>query len=296
VKRPGGGANSGGGVPILLAFLLALALAVPASAQTFDQQEGDTERIEELERSRREEMNRRLVGATQAAMRLPGAVVPAAYRIGAGDLLQLTLWGGVTRTIPIEVTPEGSVLLPTAGPMMVDGKTLRDVREQILKRLRPEFRGVNIDVQLVRPRQFLVYVTGQVEVPGTAAANGASRVGDLVMNTEPLEDASLRNIEVVHRDGTREVADLELFLRTASQSLNPWLRDGDVINVPPATRCTSSVRWLAPHGSNSALTTVCVPCWRWRVASCPRPTPRARCSCAGWITRAPSRCGSRCPT
>ena len=38
-----------------------------------------------------------------------------------------------------------------------------------------------------------------------------------------------------HTDGTREFCDLDLFLQTGDASLNPWLRDGDVIQVPTAT-------------------------------------------------------------
>ena len=77
-------------------------------------------------------MRRRLSGATTEAVKLPGAVDPASYRVGAGDQLQLTLWGGVSRTIPMEVTPEGTVLLPTTGPLHVEGRLLSDVRKDVL--------------------------------------------------------------------------------------------------------------------------------------------------------------------
>ncbi len=221
-----------------LAAVLLAGFAATATAQMMDldRPAGESPSLEETEKLRRDEMRRRLGGSTTEAMRLPGAIDPAGYRVGAGDLLQLTLWGGVSRTIPMEVNPEGTVQLPTTGPMHVEGKLLGEVRKEILARLRPEFRGVNMDLQLVRPRRFVAYMTGQVRFPGTVDANGASRAGDLVLAAEPLADASLRNIELIHRDGSREIADLDLFLRTASQSLNPWLRDGDVIHVPTRTR------------------------------------------------------------
>ncbi|MEK7330794.1 MAG: SLBB domain-containing protein, partial [Candidatus Eisenbacteria bacterium] len=44
-----------------------------------------------------------------------------------------------------------------------------------------------------------------------------------------------RRIEIKHTDGSHEFADLDLFLRTGNALLNPWLRDGDIINVPVAT-------------------------------------------------------------
>jgi len=181
---------------------------------------------------RREELRRTL--AASPRLQLPGSIDPETYRVGPGDQLQLSISGGISRLITLEVGPEGTVLLPTSGTLDVNGLTLREARNRILARLKPDFRGVMLDVRLLRPRTFLVYVTGQVKNPGSYEATGTSRVGDLILQSEPLERASLRQIEVVHRDGTRDRADLELFLRTSSQSLNPWVRDGDVLHVPTA--------------------------------------------------------------
>ena len=181
----------------------------------------------------REEPRRAVEAAGQ--LQLPGAVDPELYRLGPGDVLQLSVWGGITRNLTFEVGPEGTVLLPTSGTLNVDGLTLREARSQIMIRMRPEFRGVSLDVRLLRPRRFLAYVTGEVKNPGSFDANGMSRVGEVVLMASPLKNASLRQIDVFHRDGSRERADLDLFLRTSSQALNPWVRDGDVVHVPIAT-------------------------------------------------------------
>ena len=178
---------------------------------------------------------RTLQPANPQILQLPGAVDPDVYRVGPGDLLQATIWGGISRNFTLEISPEGTVLLPTSGTLKIDGMTLREARTQILNRLRPEFRSLNFDVRLLRPRRFLVYVTGEVKHAGPYDANGTSRVSEMVLVAEPLDNASLRQIDVVHRDGVHEVADLDLFLRTSSQALNPWLRDGDVVHVPIST-------------------------------------------------------------
>jgi protein involved in polysaccharide export with SLBB domain len=182
----------------------------------------------------REALKRSLQANSQLI--LPGAVDPDTYRLGPGDELQVSIRGGLARNLTLAVGPEGTVLLPTSGTLMVNGLTLRQARAEIMTRLKPEFHGVNIDVRLLQPRRFMVYLSGQVKSPGPIDASGTSRVGDLVLLADPMPDASLRQIDVMHRDGTREKADLELFLRTASQELNPWLHDGDVVNVPLATR------------------------------------------------------------
>ncbi len=170
------------------------------------------------------------------ATELAGPVDPAAYRVGPGDLLLLTLRGQVSRNIPLEVGPEGSVLLPDEGLVSVAGRTLAEVRADLLQRTHRRYRSIDADVRLARPRTFRVYLTGQVRSPGPSAANGSYRVGDVLTSGMMLDGASQRSIEVLHSDGSRDYCDLELFLQTGSNTFNPWLRDGDVVQVPTATR------------------------------------------------------------
>ena len=169
------------------------------------------------------------------AAAISGPVDPNIYRVGPGDLLQLQIWGRTSRNWLLQVGPEGYLLIPGAGTTLVSGRTLSDVRSEAVRKLQAQFRGVGIDMRLSRPRTFNVYMTGQVRAAGPVVASGAQRVGDVVTVGSLLPDGSVRRIEVRHTDGTVENADLDLFLRTGNSSLNPWLRDGDVIYVPVAT-------------------------------------------------------------
>lgn len=174
--------------------------------------------------------------ATPSAKHLAGPVDPATYRLGPGDVLTLHARGPVSRDVPLEVGPEGSIMVPDDGVVFVAGRTLSDVRDDVLRRVRRVYRNVELQLRLTRPRTFRIYMTGQVETPGPALANGSFRVADVLLPGMLLPNASRRNIEVIHADGTREPADLELFLQTGSATFNPWVNDGDVIQVPTTTR------------------------------------------------------------
>jgi protein involved in polysaccharide export with SLBB domain len=168
-------------------------------------------------------------------MSLSGPVDPDVYLLGPGDVLLLTLWGRVSRSVPIEVGPEGSALIPGSAPLRVSGRTLSEVRADILRQMSLQYRGVSMDLRLARPRTFRIYLTGQVHRPGPVEASGALRVGDVLTGALLLDGASHRRIEVLRADGTRVFCDLELFLQTGGAEMNPWLRDGDIIQVPTAT-------------------------------------------------------------
>jgi protein involved in polysaccharide export with SLBB domain len=174
-------------------------------------------------------------GAFRGVGALAGPIDPATYRIGPGDVLQLVLSGEVSRSIPLEVDPEGMVLVPGTGNLRVEGRTLADVRADLLRRMRDQFHHVSIDVRLSTLRAFRVQLTGEVREPGMQVVTGGMRVGDLVRPAALLESASQRRIEVRRRDGRVETADLALLLRAGDGSHDPLLQDGDVVHVPVAS-------------------------------------------------------------
>jgi protein involved in polysaccharide export with SLBB domain len=229
---------------LMLAFLSLLAFA-PAGAQSFQDDTNELPVDKKEEALRREKLTD-LTERTKVV--LPGAVDPDTYRVGPNDVFQLTIYGGISRTEFFEVGPEGTVLLPSVGSVKVDGLTLKVARNEILSKLRPEFRGLSLELRLARPRTFRVYVTGQVGAPGSFDASGAMRVSDIVAAARPGDNAGLRNIEVVHRDQTRELADLDRFNRSGDQTLNPFLRDGDVVQVPVASTTVSAQGALSRPG------------------------------------------------
>jgi protein involved in polysaccharide export with SLBB domain len=118
----------------------------------------------------------------------------------------------------------------------VAGRSLAEARKMILERVRRSLRTVDVDVQLSRLRVFRVYVTGAVRLPGPTQATGVSRVVDLLPDSLLFESSSTRNIEIRRADSTRVVVDMRGFQLTGEGTADPWLREGDIIHVPVATR------------------------------------------------------------
>ena len=179
-------------------------------------------------------------------------VAPDLYVVGPGDLFQLTLSGRVSRTEIVPVGPEGGLLIPGAGLFQVGGLSLTEARRTVVSRLETELRGVRIHLQLARVRLMRVYLTGDVKDPGPTQVAATSRLSEVLPAAALLEGASKRNVELRRRDGTRVIGDLELFNRTGSQALNPFLQDGDIIHVPSAVRFIE-VRGAVPRDGQFEL-------------------------------------------
>lgn len=166
------------------------------------------------------------------ALHLSGPIDPQQYRLGPGDQLLLLFSGRVSRASLLEVDPQGGLTAPGLPVVPAAGRTLADVRRDVLKRLEEQIRGVVVDLRLARPRTFQVYLAGQVKNPGPVPVQGGSRVADVLVSDALLPKASHRRIEVVGRDGSRRNADLVRFYGAGDGAFNPLLADGDILFVP----------------------------------------------------------------
>lgn len=207
-------------VGALLAIMLA---AVPAAADTLGARWAGTGRESSS-----------LPGPGPSAQ--AGPADPEQYRVGPGDALTLWMWGPIARTTTLEVGPDGLVFVPDLGALRVAGLTLSETRRVLGDRVTTRYRGVEVAVQLQRVRSFIVYLGGLVRHPGPVVTTGLSRLPDVLPDTLLEPNASRRNILVRHLDGTETVCDLGRFFSIGGLDLLPLLRDGDVVEVPPATR------------------------------------------------------------
>src|SRR5713101_6281813 len=96
-------------------------------------------------------------GSQSIPMDLP---VGPEYVVGPGDALSVDLWGGVSQRLYRTVDREGRVSLPEVGPILVSGKSLAAVQQNLQQILRTQFRDVSADVSLARLRTIRVYEVG----------------------------------------------------------------------------------------------------------------------------------------
>ena len=183
-----------------------------------------------------------------AALLQTGAIDPETYILGPGDLLGLEVLGAFSLSAEDRVAADGSVTFPQLGTFHVAGQTLAVAREQVLRQGRQLVRDGRMELVLRATRSFKVYIVGAVANPGAMEACPVTLVVVAVQLAGGIGDSSdVRNIEILHTDGTREAADLVPFLLAGADSGNMTLRDGDVIRVPFRTsRLTLEGAFLFP--------------------------------------------------
>jgi polysaccharide export outer membrane protein len=160
-------------------------------------------------------------------------IEPEKYVVGPGDKLILTLWGEISESYPLEITPEGKVLVPHIGEISLGQITLAQAQNKIVHTVGKQYRNADISVSLSKVRKFRVFVVGAVNVPGTYTATAVDRVSMLIDQAGGFTPvASGRNVEVKRRDSAAVAADLLRFTLVGDLDDNPYVRDGDVVTVP----------------------------------------------------------------
>jgi polysaccharide biosynthesis/export protein len=156
------------------------------------------------------------------------------YVVGPGDGLSIDLWGGVSTRLYRVVDREGRVSLPEIGPVLVSGKSLADVQQNLQQTLRTQFRSVSADVSLARLRTIRVYEVGDVANPGAYDISSLSTpLNALFVAGGPTQKGSLRIVK--HYRGNQLVEEVDLYdlLLHGVKSDLQRLENGDSVLVPP---------------------------------------------------------------
>lgn len=166
------------------------------------------------------------------------------YKVGIGDVLQVTVWDHPELTIPAGsersssesgnvVNENGSIYYPYIGYVQVVGLTPLQIRELIAERLSRYIESPQVDVSVAAFRSQRVYVSGAVDEPGVyPLTNVPTRLVDAISQAGGLETgADWRHVTL-----TREGRDYRLSLKAVYEQGNKLhnilLQSGDVINVP----------------------------------------------------------------
>lgn len=189
---------------------------------------------------------------------IDGFVNAENYYLGPNDILEVTISSATPITIPVTISPEGSIVINYVGEINLKNLTLDKAKEKIINEIKKKFKSNDISVILKSPRVFNVSVVGNVNFPGTFTVSAFDRVDRIValavkekevqqinktiemeklpyFRDEVVEnrfDYSLRNIKIFRKNGDTINVDLIKYFAIGDNSSNPYLRDGDIILIP----------------------------------------------------------------
>lgn len=169
---------------------------------------------------------------------------PVDYVFGAGDVIDIQVWGAAEAEYTLEVNTSGNIIVPNLGPIQVSGLEYREAKTKILRNLKQIYAGLNLqdqsqgntyaDVSLGDVRSINVSMIGEVRQPGSYTVSSLSTVFNLLYAAGgPNRSGSWRKIQIIRGDSIVHTFDLYDLIVYGNQQDNIRLRDQDVVKVPP---------------------------------------------------------------
>ncbi|MCJ0972420.1 polysaccharide biosynthesis/export family protein [Pseudomonas sp. PS1] len=169
---------------------------------------------------------------------------PEAYRIGANDLLYITVWDHPELTAPSGpqqqidangrlVRPDGTLFYPYIGNVQAAGRTIEDLRTEIARRLANYVDSPQVDVSLLRFGSQRVVLSGAFNTAGevpvtTAPMTIVQAIGQAGVDTDTADLSGL----MLKRDGREYMINLDDMNRPDSWLHQVYLKDGDQLHLP----------------------------------------------------------------
>jgi polysaccharide export outer membrane protein len=169
---------------------------------------------------------------------------PEAYRIGANDLLYITVWDHPELTAPSGpqqqldangrlVRPDGTLFYPYIGNIRAEGMTIEELRSTIASRLKSYIDSPQVDVSILRFGSQRVVLSGAFntagEIPMTTAPMTITQA--LGQSGISITDADLTGL-TLKRDGKEYLLDIDSLNRPDSWLHQVYLKDGDQLHLP----------------------------------------------------------------
>ncbi|MET3631990.1 polysaccharide biosynthesis/export family protein [Burkholderia sp. 572] len=171
------------------------------------------------------------------------------YRIGPGDVLQITVWdhpelaaaqSGAQQTPPRAADPvagfvvddRGNLTFPYAGTLKVAGLTASDAQDRVRRALSSIYRNPQVTLRVASFRSQQVYVDGEVHTPGALPVNDVTMtLADAIARAGGFTPAADQSDVMVVRDGTPVRIDLASMIEHHRDPARIVLRSGDLLRI-----------------------------------------------------------------
>ncbi|MDA0269262.1 MAG: SLBB domain-containing protein [Cyanobacteria bacterium] len=180
----------------------------------------------------------------------------ADYRLGPGDILDVSVFEADEYSGEVVVIQDGSIILPRAGKVLVQGYTLDQATDVIVAAYATYIRNPIVTVQPLRFRPVQVGIAGEVRRPGSYVISAASSVSqsnsrDAIFPTLTqaiaeaggiTSEADLRAVELRRQVGPSQAQMVQVnlwdLIQSGDLSQDIILQSGDTILIPTAIALT----------------------------------------------------------
>ena len=159
--------------------------------------------------------------------------MPAAgvYKIGAQDILDISVFKVPDLTKSVQVSETGSINLPLVGEVAVAGKSAQDVERDLTSKLGSRYlQNPQVTVLVKEFNSQKATVEGAVKKPGVYPLRGRNSLLQMIATAEGVDEKSDATVVILRQaNGKKSAARFDLDAIRSGQSEDPIVQPGDVI-------------------------------------------------------------------
>lgn len=158
------------------------------------------------------------------------------YRLGAGDVLQLQVWGRPELSGKHIVGPDGVITVPMAGPTPVGQLSREEAARQVRQRLERFYIDPQVQFSVEQYVSNRITVLGRVENPGMISFDQPPTLLEVLAKAGSLpvidKQATLSRCAIVRGRDKLMWVDLKRLLNGGDLRLNLRMKPGDLVYIP----------------------------------------------------------------
>ena len=126
------------------------------------------------------------------------------YRIGPGDILNISVWKDEALTQQLPVLPDGTLHFPLVGKLQAGGKTTEEFQAVLETRISRYVPDPVLSVSVAQVNSMVFYVIGRVNAPGRQVLNAnVTALQALAMAGGPNPFAKRNKIKIFREEEER---------------------------------------------------------------------------------------------
>jgi polysaccharide export outer membrane protein len=179
--------------------------------------------------------------AAAAPVLVPATI--ADYEVGAGDLLEVNVFGNDDLSRIPTVQTSGSISLPLLGEVQVAGLTVGEVQRKITNLLAKDYLvNPQVEVKVREYQSQFVSVVGEVNSPGRKPIRGRMRLIDVLIEAGSFRPSASGQVMITRVDGEFGAGQRTMVVKISSSAsptgqdlvnLEMPLKNGDIVTALP---------------------------------------------------------------
>jgi len=159
------------------------------------------------------------------------APTTAGYKIGAMDVLDISVFQVPELTKSVQVADTGTINLPLVGEIAVVGKTAQQVERDLTARLGAKYlQNPQVTVYVKEYNSQQVTISGEIKKPGVFPLKGNTSLLQLIALAGGFEDDSDSTVLVLREsNGKKSAATFDVSAIQKGRANDPALQSGDIV-------------------------------------------------------------------